>query len=44
LKEICDLRKEVQLFMDTKGKPLPEFSDEDWSSDCFSGGYDTASE
>jgi hypothetical protein len=33
LKRIYDLRKEVQLFMDMKGKPLPEFSDEDWISD-----------
>jgi hypothetical protein len=45
LKRIYDLRKEVQLFMDMKGKPLPEYSDENWISDfCFSGGYDTASE
>jgi hypothetical protein len=33
LKRIYDLRKEVQLFMDMKGKPLPEFSEEDWVSD-----------
>jgi hypothetical protein len=33
LKQIYDLRKEVQLFVDMKGKPLPEFSDEDWISD-----------
>jgi hypothetical protein len=32
LKHIYDLRKEVQLFMDMTGKPLPEFSD-DWISD-----------
>jgi hypothetical protein len=33
LKKIYDLRKEVQLFMDIKGKPLLEFSDEDWILD-----------
>jgi hypothetical protein len=33
LKRIYDLRKEAQLFMDMKGKPWPEYSDEDWISD-----------
>jgi predicted XRE-type DNA-binding protein len=33
LKGIYDLRKEVQVFMNMKGKPLLEFSDEDWISD-----------
>jgi hypothetical protein len=33
LKRIYNLRKEAQLFMDMKGKPLPEYSDEDWISD-----------
>jgi hypothetical protein len=33
LKRIYNLRKEVQLLMDMKGKPLLEFSDEDWILD-----------
>jgi hypothetical protein len=33
LKRIYNLRKEVQLFMDMEGKPLPEFSDKHWISD-----------
>jgi hypothetical protein len=33
LKRIYNLRKEVQLFMDMKGKPLPEYSEENWISD-----------
>jgi hypothetical protein len=28
LKRIYDLRTEVQFFIDMKGKPLPEFSDD----------------
>jgi hypothetical protein len=33
LKQIYDSRKIVQLFMDIKGKPVPEIFDEDWILD-----------